>query len=145
MAEFGYLTAVEVYSKESCESMIKHILHLQDMYTILPEHAKTLKTDAITSVYQLNGITNFHDFLYKPENMIDIHNIMKHNSEFASQMANVVKQDIINTHQDINILQTNEFINKGIKLATPLLGGVLGLIAIHAIDYLVPLAQAILI
>jgi len=39
-------------------------------------------------------------------------------------MAKVVKQDILNVHQARDILKTNEFIQQGIKLATPFGGGV---------------------
>lgn len=48
-------------------------------------------------------------------------------------MANVVKKDIINSQIEANIELSNSFISKGIKLATPFLGGVLALVLIYTV------------
>ena len=148
VSEFGYLyidylDQVEIHAKANIESMLEHLMRLHEMYTILPEHAQPLRAETVQLVYRINAIPNFHDFLYDHENLSGIHNVMKQDINFASKMANVVKQDIINTYQAEDLVKTNEFINKGIKLATPFIGGVLALIAIYTVENLVPFSQGI--
>jgi len=82
---------------------------------------------------------NYHDYIYNPERiqtpqiisgLID-EEVPSLNS--SSYMANIVKQDIINRHLADNVTRDNEFITKGVQLATPLIVGVLGLVLIYAV------------
>lgn len=138
-----YLNYAEILAKSNIDEMTNHLIKLQEMYTILPEHVRDLQPDSVSSLYELNGITNFNEFLYSPERSERIHIIMRQNSDIASQVSNVVKQDIINVYQGNHIEKTNEFLLQGVRLATPFIGGCLGLIVIFTIENLVEGIQGI--
>lgn len=70
---------------------------------------------------------------------------MNQDPEFHSKISSVVKQDIINKHQEENITRNEEFISKGIQIATPFLGGCLAFLAIYSLEQLGPFVQGIFV
>ncbi len=77
--------------------------------------------------------------------MGELHNIMEQNPLLASKLSNVIKQDIINSHHETNLLITDIFVKHAMTLAAPFVGGVLALIAIYTLDNRVPGIQAVLV
>lgn len=148
MAEMGYLyldylNYAEILGKDHLEVMSKHLIKLQEMYTILPEHAQPLRPESVTTIYESYGISNYHEFLYNPERMSSLHEIMQQNSQFASRLSNVVRQDILNVHQAQDRALFNDFIQQGKNIAATYLVGCLVLITMYAIHNASSLVQGI--
>lgn len=121
-------------AKENWETMTKHLIKLLEMYSILPEHARSLGTQSVSTIYRIYGIDNYQDFIYYLHRIDSIQEILRQNPHFASQLSNVVKEDILSVYQAQNIARIDEFIQQGIKLATPFLCRCLGLIVVFTIQ-----------
>lgn len=94
--------------------MNQHISNLQEMYPILPGHDNSLTTESVDSIYKLYGIQNYHQFLYTPENIEYVHVSLRNDSQFASRMSNVVKEDIVNEYKTFNEPNIQKFMDRGI-------------------------------
>src|SRR6266436_1441872 len=149
MSEFNllysnYMNTLDSFGRHNLPQMIREITQLQQMYTILPEHDVALTDQSIYRVYSTHGIIDYKYFLYHHNSMGELHNMMEDNPLLASEISNAIKQNIINNHQESNLLITDIFVKHAITLAAPFLGGVLALIAIYTIENIVLLSQGVL-
>nr|YP_009486055.1 hypothetical protein [Cantharellus appalachiensis]AWA82116.1 hypothetical protein [Cantharellus appalachiensis] len=114
-----YIAALERLNINNLPQVIREITQLQHMYTILPEQDEPLTPLSINIVYYTHVIINYKYFLYHHNSMAELQNMVEQNPILASKLTNVIKQDIINSLPESNLLITDIFVKQAIKLADP--------------------------
>lgn len=104
-------------------------------FPLQTNYIQQIPSEAIESIYRINGFTNYKDFIYSSSNDVKLlHSMLNYEPELSSRYSSFIVQDIINSNSREVAEIVEHFIKRVFKFSIPLGCLAFTLVGLNTID-----------